>query len=76
MARKRNAGEGSIFQRADSRWCGQIDLGWRDGKRARKFVYGRTAAEVRQADYQSAPRARPRDAASLWFKSDGAAFSC
>jgi integrase len=46
MARKRNAGEGSIFQRADRRWCGQIDLGWRDGKRIRKTVYGTTADAV------------------------------
>ena len=46
--RKRNAGEGSIFLRADGRWCGQIDLGWRDGRRARKLVYGKTAGEVRE----------------------------
>jgi hypothetical protein len=46
VARKRNAGEGSIFQRADGRWCGQLDLGWQNGRRARKYIYGATAADV------------------------------
>ncbi len=46
MARKRNAGEGSIFQRNDGRWCAQLDLGWEGGKRRRKYVYGATAQEV------------------------------
>jgi integrase len=46
MARKRNAGEGSIFQRSDGRWCAQRDLGWQGGKRARKYIYGATASEV------------------------------
>lgn len=45
-ARKRNAGEGSIFQRSDGRWCAQLDLGWEGGKRRRKYVYGATAQEV------------------------------
>jgi len=48
MARKRNAGEGSIFQRSDGRWCAQLDLGWEGGKRRRKYVYGATAAEVQE----------------------------
>jgi integrase len=48
-ARKRNAGEGSIFQRKDRRWCAQLDLGWQDGKRRRKCIYGDTAEEVRDA---------------------------
>src|SRR5271156_2595090 len=46
MARKRNAGEGSIFQRADGRWCAQIDLGWQDGQRLRKSFYGATQEAV------------------------------
>jgi integrase len=46
---KRNAGEGSVFQRADGRWCAQLDLGWENGKRRRKYVYGATAAEVQDA---------------------------
>ena len=49
MARKRNAGEGSIFQRADGRWCAQLDLGWESGKRRRSYIYGATAAEVQDA---------------------------
>ena len=48
MARKRNAGEGSVFQRTDGRWCAQLDLGWRGGRRARKYIYGVTAAEVQR----------------------------
>ena len=49
MARKRNAGEGSIFERADGRWCAQLDLGWENGRRRRKCVYGATAQEVQDA---------------------------
>ena len=49
MARKRNAGEGSIFQRGDGRWCAQLDLGWEGGRRRRKCVYGATAGEVQDA---------------------------
>jgi integrase len=49
MAHKRKAGEGSIFQRSDGRWCCQLDLGWLNGRRARKYIYGPTAAEVQQA---------------------------
>ena len=49
MGRKRNAGEGSIFQRSDGRWCAQLDLGWRGGRRPRKYIYGPTAAEVQHA---------------------------
>ncbi len=49
MARKRNAGEGSIFERADGRWCAQLDLGWQNGRRVRKYTYGATAQEVQDA---------------------------
>ncbi len=49
MARKRNAGEGSIFESADGRWCGQLDLGWQNGRRVRKYFYGSSAAEVQEA---------------------------
>jgi integrase len=40
--RRRGAGEGSIYQRADGSWCAMIDLGIVNGKRKRKFVYGKT----------------------------------
>ncbi|MER6578575.1 tyrosine-type recombinase/integrase [Nonomuraea sp. NPDC001023] len=44
--RRRSQGEGSVFQRKDGRWQGAIDLGWLDGKRNRKTVYGTTEREV------------------------------
>jgi integrase len=46
---RRGAGEGSVYQRADGRWCAVIDLG-RDirGKRQRRVVYGRTRREVQR----------------------------
>ena len=48
-SRRRGRNEGSVFQRADGRWCAQLDLGWRGGRRARKYIYGDTAAEVQRA---------------------------
>jgi integrase len=44
--RRRGRGEGSIVQRADGRWMGRVDLGWREGKRRTKAVYGRTRRAV------------------------------
>jgi integrase len=49
MAKRRGHGEGSITQRKDGRWQGQVDLGWQDGRRRRKFVYGRTRRAVSDA---------------------------
>jgi integrase len=46
MTRRRGRGEGTIVQRADGRWAAAVDLGWRDGKRARKWLYGQTRKEV------------------------------
>ena len=44
---RRGKGEGGIYRRAsDGRWVGVLDLGWIDGKRRRRVVYGRTRAEV------------------------------
>jgi integrase len=49
MARRRASGEGSIFYREDrERWVGIIDLGWINGKRQRKSVFGKTQKEVRE----------------------------
>lgn len=43
MAKKRGAGEGSIFQRADGQWTATITVGYSEtGKRLRKTVYGTT----------------------------------
>ena len=39
-------GEGSVYQRADGRWSAQLDMGWRNGKRQRKLIYGPTRREV------------------------------
>ncbi|GAB4426144.1 MAG: site-specific integrase [Chloroflexi bacterium OHK40] len=44
--RRRGAGEGSIYQRADGSWCAIIDLGMVNGKRKRKFIYGSSRKEV------------------------------
>lgn len=44
--RRRGAGDGSIYQRADGSWCAIIDLGMVNGKRKRKFIYGSSRKEV------------------------------
>jgi integrase len=43
---RRGQGEGSIFQRSDGRWVATIDLGFMDGRRRRKWIYGQTRKEV------------------------------
>ena len=46
-SKRRGHGEGSIYRRdADGRWVGSVHLGWENGQRRRKVVYGRTQAEV------------------------------
>jgi hypothetical protein len=42
--RRRGRGEGSIVQRADGRWMARVDLGWQDGKRRSKAIYGSVRA--------------------------------
>jgi integrase len=45
---RRGHGEGSIYQRkSDGRWIGGMDLGYINGKRKRRVVYGKTQAEAR-----------------------------
>ncbi|MEX5709277.1 site-specific integrase [Parafrankia sp. FMc6] len=47
--RRRSHGEGGLYQReSDGLWVGVIDLGWIDGKRRRRAVYGRTEKEARE----------------------------
>src|ERR1041385_6042213 len=46
MAKRRGYREGSITQRRDGRWMGRVELGWQDGKRQRKALYGRTRQAV------------------------------
>ena len=49
MARTRQNGEGSIYQRkSDGLWIASVTLGWEDGKRIRKTVSAKTAAEARK----------------------------
>ena len=43
---RRSQGEGAVFQRKDGKWRGALDLGWIDGKRVRRWVYGATEREV------------------------------
>lgn len=44
--KRRSHGEGSVFRRQDGRWRGVLDLGWIDGKRTRRWVYGTTERDV------------------------------
>src|SRR4051812_5426196 len=46
MSRRRGRGEGSIVKRTDGRWMARVDLGWSDGKRQSKAIYGRTRRAV------------------------------
>ena len=47
MAGRRGNGEGSIYLReSDGNWCATVDLGWANGKRRRKVIYGKTRKEV------------------------------
>lgn len=45
---RRGHGEGSIFQRNDGLWVARLDLGYRDGRRRRKDLYGRTRRDVQR----------------------------
>jgi integrase len=44
--KRRKRGEGSVFQRHDGLWVGVLHVGYRDGRRQRKTVYGKTAEEA------------------------------
>ncbi len=47
MGSRRGHGEGSIYQReSDGKWCAVVDLGYVNGKRKRKVIYGDTRREV------------------------------
>jgi hypothetical protein len=48
MAKRRGHGEGSIYQRSDGRWCGSVEVPGGSGRRPRKYVYGKTRAEVQK----------------------------
>ncbi|MEV7012258.1 site-specific integrase [Streptosporangium sp. NPDC051022] len=44
--KRRPQGEGSVHQRKDGLWAGVVDLGFVDGKRNRRTVYGHTEREA------------------------------
>jgi integrase len=46
MGKRRSNGEGAIYQTKDGRWRAAVDLGWKDGKRDRKYLSGPTKAAV------------------------------
>jgi integrase len=47
MSTRRGHGEGAIyFRESDQRWVTAVDLGYVDGKRKRKVIYGKTRKEV------------------------------
>ncbi len=46
MSSRRGHGEGSIYRRADGRWVGSVDLGFREGKRVRRHFFGATRKDV------------------------------
>lgn len=43
---RRGHNEGSIYQRADGRWTASVDLGIQNGRRKRKYLYGKTRRDV------------------------------
>ncbi len=43
---RRGHGEGAIYRSSGGRWRAAVDLGWRDGRRVRKYLSGRTRMEV------------------------------
>lgn len=47
MSRRGNS-EGSIYQRKDGRWVATLHVGYCDGKRQRKSIYGQTRDEVQK----------------------------
>ena len=48
--RRRGHGEGGVYRRAsDGLWVGSLDLGYVDGKRKRRTVYGKTRREALEA---------------------------
>jgi len=43
---RRGHGDGAVYRSSDGRWRAAADLGWRDGRRVRKYFSGPTRAEV------------------------------
>jgi len=52
MAKRHGNGEGGIYQReSDGIWCASVDLGFMNGKRRRKVIYGKTCKEVADKEH-------------------------
>jgi hypothetical protein len=45
-SRRRSYGEGSIYQLADGRWQGSVELGWSSGARRRKRITRQRKSDV------------------------------
>ena len=62
MAKRRGHGEGGIYQReSDGKWCASVDLGFVNGKRRCKVIYGKTRKKgADNLTPECAPAARPR----------------
>lgn len=43
---RRGHNEGTIVERSDGRWCAAVTIGYKNGKVDRKWLYGKTRAEV------------------------------
>ncbi|MGH7489677.1 MAG: tyrosine-type recombinase/integrase, partial [bacterium] len=48
MRKRRAKGDGAVYRRSDGRWTGYVDLGWKDGRRLRKYVQGANRDDVRE----------------------------
>jgi integrase len=48
MPKKRSHGEGTLYQRPDGRWCGQLAVTLPDGRLVRRTVYAKTQRECRE----------------------------
>ena len=47
MAKRRGNGEGSTYRKKDGTWCAVLPVGYdENGKRKRRYLYGRTKGEV------------------------------
>lgn len=46
MTKRRGQGDGGLYQTADGRWRGAVDLGWVDGRRQRKYISAATRTEA------------------------------
>ena len=44
--RKRGQGEGNIYKRKDGRWAARVSVGYRNGRRSRRWAYGDTREDA------------------------------